>query len=125
MTTNQETSERVPEAGTAPPPARNHRVWTWVNWALAVLTAPAAALVMVFSIGAVMSTAACSTVECPNMGPNGFVFALMYYGPPVVAGATILASFVTARRRWGIIVPLCCFGLLVLDVVAMTIAFSH
>jgi hypothetical protein len=96
-----------------------------VNWALALLTAPAAALVMVFGIGAVMSTAACSDQACPNLGPSGIVFDVLYYGAPVVAALTILASFFTASHRRGIVVPLCGWALLAADVIAMAITFSR
>lgn len=98
--------------------------WTVLNWALALLTAPAAALVMVVGLGAVMSTAACSTAECPNMGPSGVVFTVMYYGAAVVSGATILLSFITASRRRGFIVPACGWALLLADVVAITLSFN-
>ncbi|MEZ0362213.1 hypothetical protein ACAG26_00710 [Mycobacterium sp. pUA109] len=109
---------------TAPPDDRKRRVWTWVNWALALLTAPAAALVMIVGLGAVMSTAACSTAECPNLGPSGFMFNVMYYGAPAVAAATILLSFFTASRRRGLIVPICGWALLLVDVIAITVSFN-
>jgi hypothetical protein len=103
---------------------RGHRVPAWVNWVLALLTAPGAALVVIFALGAVMSVAACSTVECPDLGPSGFLFTVLYYGAPVVAGVTIFVSFFTANRRRGIIVPLCGWGLLVADVAVLAITFN-
>jgi hypothetical protein len=108
----------------APAADRKRRVWTWTNWILALLTAPVAWLVMIFALGAVMSTAACSTVECPDLGPSGFMFGVFYYGAPVVAAATILASFFTAKRPRGIIVPILGFALLLADVAALAITFS-
>lgn len=79
---------------------------------------------MIVGLGAVMSTAACSTADCPNLGPSGFMFTVMYYGAAVVSGATILVSFVTASRRRGIIVPACGWALLLADVVAITLSFN-
>ncbi|MGV0625439.1 hypothetical protein [Mycolicibacter minnesotensis] len=108
-------------------PARidNHRARLWVNWVTALMTAVGAALVMVFATGAVMSTAACSAAECPDLGPNGIVFGVLYYGAPVIAGITILASFVTAGRRRGFIVPVAGWSLLAVDLLALVIAFRR
>lgn len=103
---------------------RDGRLRLWVNWVLALLTIPAAAVVLVFTLGAVMSTAACSDKECPNLGPDGIGFGVLFYGAPVLAALTIVVSFFTARRRWGIVVPLCALALLVGDIVlvATTVA---
>ncbi|RRR48539.1 hypothetical protein EHH44_00390 [Mycolicibacter terrae] len=103
----------------------NSRARFWVNWVAAVLTAAGAALVMVFATGAVMSTAACSTAECPDLGPSGVVFGVLYYGAPVIAALTILVSFVTAGRRRGFLVPLAGWVLLALDLLALVIAFRR
>jgi hypothetical protein len=124
MTPSSNETSELRDTDAAPARERKHRVWTWVNWVLALLTAPAAAFVMLMGIGAVMSTAACSTVECPDLGPSGVMFNVMYYGAPVVAAVTILASFITATRRWGIVVPLCGWGLLVVDLAAMAATFN-
>jgi hypothetical protein len=96
----------------------------WLNWALALLTVVGAGVVMVYCIGAVMSTAACSDKQCPNLGPNGISFDVLFYGAPVVAAATIVISFFTAQRRWGILVPLIAIALLIADiaVLAATVA---
>jgi hypothetical protein len=103
----------------------DHRARFWVNWVAAVLTAAGAAVVMVFATGAVMSTAACSTAECPDLGPSGVVFGVLYYGAPVIAALTILASFWTAGRRRGVIVPLAGWVLLALDLLALVVAFRR
>ena len=58
-----------------------------MNWALALLTVLGAGVVMVFALGAVMSTAACSDKQCPNLGPKGISFDVLFYGAPVVAVA--------------------------------------
>ncbi|MBY0388117.1 MAG: hypothetical protein K2X56_08450 [Mycobacterium pseudokansasii] len=97
---------------------------TLVNWVLALLTVPAAAVVMVFAIGAAMSMAACSGDQCPDLGPNGLVFGVVLYGAPVVAASTLVASFFTASRRRGFVVPLCALALLVVDIAVTAILFS-
>jgi len=103
----------------------NYRARLWVNWAAAVLTAAGAALVMVFAMGAVMSTAACSTAECPDLGPSGVMFGVLYYGAPAIAALTILASFFTAGHRRGFLVPVAGWALLVADLLALVIAFRR
>lgn len=103
---------------------RRRRVPTWVNWVLALSTIVGAVLARIFALGAVMSTAACSTAECPDLGPSGVLFSVLYYGGPVVAAVTILVSFFTARRSWGIVVPLIGWGLLVADVALLAITFN-
>lgn len=97
----------------------------WINWILAIATAAGAAVLMVFATGAVLSTAACSTAECPDLGPGGVLFGVLYYGAPVIAALTILASFVTARRRRGFLVPLAGWALLALDLLALVIVFRR
>jgi ABC-type multidrug transport system fused ATPase/permease subunit len=102
----------------------NARLRFWVNWVLAMLTVLAAAVVMVFALGAVMSTAACSDKQCPNLGPSGIGFGVLFYGAPVVAGLAVAVSFFTARRRWGIVVPVLALAFLIVDItiVAVTVA---
>src|SRR6201981_1859757 len=72
-------------------PGRNVR--PWVNWGLALATVPAAALVMLFALGAVMSTDGCSDRSCPNLGRGGVDFGLAFYGAPVVAFAVLVSRF--------------------------------
>jgi hypothetical protein len=100
------------------------RLRLWVNWVLALLTIPAAAVVLVFALGAVMSTAGCNDKQCPNLGPSGIGFGVLFYGAPVVALAAIVINFFTARRRWGVAVPLTALALLIADIaiVATTVA---
>jgi hypothetical protein len=92
------------------------RVRLWVNWALALLTVVGAAVVMAVALGAVMSTAACNDKACPNLGPNGISFDTLFYGAPVVAALAVVASFFTARRRWGFLIPMVALALLIADV---------
>ncbi|CAM3528974.1 hypothetical protein MYCO108962_24345 [Mycobacterium colombiense] len=96
---------------------RNSR--TWINWGLALATVPAAAIVMLFALGAVMSTDGCSDRSCPNLGHGGIDFGVAFYGAPAVAVVVIVISFFTAKRRGGIAVPLCGWALLVIDVALM------
>jgi len=103
---------------------RTNRLRLWVNWALAALTVPGAAAVMLFALGSVMSTAACSDKQCANLGPKGISFDMLFYSPPVLAVLTVVVSFFTARRRWGIVVPVVALALLGADIgiLAATVA---
>jgi hypothetical protein len=100
------------------------RAWPWVNWGLALSTVPAAALVMLFALGAVMSTDGCSGRSCPNLGRGGIDFGVAFYGAPVVAFVVIVLSFFTAKRRGGIVVPLTGWALLIIDVILMAVTVS-
>ena len=103
---------------------RDRNVRPWVNWGLALATVPAAAIVMLFALGAVMSTDGCSDRSCANLGRGGIDFGVAFYGAPVVAFVVLVISFFTAKRRGGIAVPLCGWALLVADVVLMVAAVS-
>lgn len=94
-----------------------------VNWVLAALTVPAAALIMIFAVGAAMSMAACSAAQCPDLGPGGVLYGVLFYGAPVVAGVTIILSFFTALRRRGWIVPVVALALLAADFAAIAMLF--
>ena len=96
-----------------------------MNWALALLTVPAAALVMIFDVGAAVSTAACTGAQCPGLGPHGLMYGVLLYGAPVVAALTIVASFFTATRRRGFLVPLWSWALLLCDIALTSILFSR
>ena len=104
---------------------RDERFWPRVNWGLAICTVPAAAMVMLFALGAVMSTDACSDKACPNLGRGGIDFNVAFYGAPVVAFVVIVLSFFTAKHRGGIVVPLCGWALLVADVAVMAVAVAQ
>ena len=104
-------------------PAVNHRRHVWLNWTLALLTVPGAALVMLLWFGAVMGSAGCSDVPCRHQGPDEFFFGVLVYGAPVVAVLTIGVTFFTATRRRGILVPLCGWALLAADVMLLVISF--
>jgi hypothetical protein len=104
---------------------RGGRVRLWVNWVLALLTVPGAAVVLIFALGAVMSTAACNDRQCPNLGPSGIGWGVLFYGAAVVALLAIVISFFTARRRWGIVVPLCGWALLIADIVILAVTVAQ
>jgi len=104
--------------------SRGRNVWPWVNWGLALSMFPAAAIVMLFALGAVMSTDGCIDRSCPNLGRGGINFGVAFYGAPVAALVVIVVSLVTAKRRGGIVVPLCGWALLVADVVLMAASVS-
>jgi hypothetical protein len=95
-----------------------------VNWVLALLTVPGAAIVMLFALGAVMSTDSCTGSRCPQLGA-GIGFDVLFYGPPVVALLVISTSVLTAKRRAGIAVPLCGLALLIADVAILAASVAQ
>ncbi|OBH24717.1 hypothetical protein A5692_03635 [Mycobacterium sp. E342] len=103
---------------------RERDVWPWVNWGLALATVPAAAIVMLFALGAVMSTDGCADRSCPDLGHGGINFGVAFYGAPAVAVVVIVISLVTAKRRGGIAVPLLGWALLIADVALMAASVS-
>ncbi len=90
---------------------------------MALLTVPVAMVVVVFGFGAVMGMARCAPGVCRHQGPGEFWFGVLFYGPPVLAALTMLVSFFTASRRWGIWVPLCGLALLVVDLAVLAVTF--
>ncbi len=104
--------------------ARGRNARPWVNWGLALATVPAAAIVMLFALGAVMSTDACSDRSCPNLGHGGINFSVAFYGAPAVAAVVIFVSFFTAKRRAGVVVPLAGWALMIADVALMAASVS-
>ena len=96
--------------------SRSARTHPWVNWTLAVLTVPAAAVAVLFGLGVVMSYDACSDKPCRQPALGGDWFEVLWFASPAVAALTIAASFFTARRRTGIVVPLCGWALIAADV---------
>lgn len=111
-------------AGPARTGDRGRNVWPWVNWGLALATVPAAAIVMLFALGAVMSADGCSDRSCPNLSHGGIDFGVAFYGAPAVAVVVIVLSFFTARRRAGIVVPLGGWALLIADVALLAVSVS-
>jgi hypothetical protein len=103
----------------------DHRGRLWLSWGLALLTAVGAGITMAVALGAVMSTAACSDKACPNLGPRGISFDVLYYGAPAVAVVTIVASIFTARRRWGFVIPVTALALLIADVAILAVTVAQ
>ena len=122
LTVGSGTAGAAPYGRPAGAPRPNAR--RWVNWGLALATVPGAALVMLFALGAVMSTDGCSDQSCPNLGHGGINFGVAFYGAPAVAVVVIIISFFTAKRRWGIAVPLCGWALLIADVGLMALSVA-
>ena len=79
-----------------------------LNWALALATILGAAALVVLAYGKVMATAACTADVCEV--PSETLF-------------TVLLSFVTARRPWGIVVPVAAWVLLAVDLVLLMVSF--
>lgn len=94
----------------------------WPTWVLAALTVAAAAFVMLFALGGVMSTAGCSAGTCPNTGPQ-WLFGVLFYGAPVVAALAVIGSLVVARRRRGFLLPLCGLLLIAVDFAVLMAMF--
>ena len=129
---NEENRDLKIDAGVGPDkqPApsgahRGKRLRLWVNWALALLTVLGAAVVVIYWVGAVMSTAACSEKPCQHLGLNGISPDVLLYGAPVVAALTVIVSFFTARRRWGIVVPVFALALLVTDITILAVTVAQ
>jgi hypothetical protein len=92
---------------------------TVLNWVLAVCTLPAAAGVVAYAFMQVLATAACTGGTCPRLGPGEVGFTLIVYGVPAVAVLTVLLSFITARRRRGIVLPACAWLLIAVAAIVL------
>ncbi|ATA27532.1 hypothetical protein MLM_0615 [Mycobacterium lepraemurium] len=104
------------------PGGRN--VWPWVNWGLALATVLAAAIVMLFALGAVMSTDGCSDRSCPNLGHGGIDSGVAFYvrtGGGRRRHHRLVLDRQTPRRHR---VPLCGWALLITDVALMAASVS-
>jgi hypothetical protein len=116
---------RDPQPASTVDAGRSKRLRLWLNWALALLTVLGAGFVMVYFFSAVMSTAACSDKQCHHAEPNWVSPDLLLYGPPVVAALTVAASFFTAQRRWGVVVPVVALALLAADIGILAVAVAQ
>jgi len=105
-------------------PTRRHTTRSVVNWVLAILTVPAAGAVVAAAYIHVLGSAGCSANTCGRLGPGPMLFAVITYGAPAVAVAAIALSFVTARHRFGIAVPVIAWILLVAGLIALDISFQ-
>ncbi len=104
-------------------PDTGRRRHTVLNWVLAILTVPPALAVVGFSYLQVLGTAGCSGGTCAETGPSETVFGLIMYGTPAVAVVTIALSLITARRRWGIVVPAVAFAILAVATIILITTF--
>ena len=102
---------------------RAQRKTAVLNWMLAVLTVPAALVVFIFGFAAAMSTDRCADVDCAHQGPGVVTFGVLWYGGPIVAMATVVASFFTAKRGWGILIPVAALTFLLADVAILNYTF--
>ena len=96
---------------------------TVVNWVLAVATIPAAAAVVGFAYMQILGTAGCTQPDCTSL--NSIGFTLIQYGVPAVAGLAVVLSFITARRRGGVLVPLAAFAVIAVALIVLTLTFPH
>ncbi|TLH74193.1 hypothetical protein C1S82_12705 [Mycolicibacterium cosmeticum] len=94
-----------------------------LNWVLALATIPAAAAVVGFAYMQIMGTAGCSEPDCAHLNTLGFT--LIQYGVPAVAGLAVVASFVTARRRRGVLAPLAAWAVIAAAVLVLIVSFPH
>lgn len=78
---------------------------------------------VLFAYMEVLGTAGCSDRTCAHLGPSEFGFTVITYGAPIVAAAAILLSFATARKRWGILVPITAWVLLIVAFVVLLVTF--
>jgi hypothetical protein len=91
-----------------------------LNWVLGVATVPAAIGIVGLVYIQILGSAGCSGA-CATMSET--TFTLIEFGVPAVAVLTVLASFFTAGRRRGILVPLIAWALLVLATVVIFLSF--
>ncbi|BBY32741.1 hypothetical protein [Mycolicibacter minnesotensis] len=82
-------------------PARD---WTWINWTLSLLTAPAAVLTMTFALARASGASACARSSCLGPGMGGTSFGLLFHAAPVIAALTFLLAFFFATHRLGFLV---------------------
>lgn len=83
-----------------------HRGRTFWNWTAAILALIASLAVVVFAYVSVIGTAACTDGTCGGTGPSETAFGLVLYATPIVGALAVLASFFTAKRTKGFVVPL-------------------
>ena len=96
---------------------------TLTNWALAVLAVVGAFATVGFAYLKVLGTAACTDKVCGGLGPGELGFSLILYGTPIVAVVGVLLSFLTAKHRLGIIVPIFVWAVIVIAVVVLVVTF--
>lgn len=116
-------ADAQPRAAGGPPPEAPPRDWTWVNWVLSLLTAPAAATLMAFALSRVSGSALCSRAACPELKVNGSLFGLLYHGAAGIAALTLFLAFFLATHRRGMVVWACGWALLAVDLAVLVLRF--
>lgn len=99
----------------------NSSARTTFNWVFAVATVPAAIGIVGLVYLQIMGTAGCGSGPCPTLSET--TFTLIEFGVPAVAVLAVVASFFTARRRGGVLVPVIAWALITLAGVALYLAF--
>lgn len=102
---------------------RSHGGRAVFNWVLAALSVVGALAVVAFAYLKVLGAAACTDRMCGELGPGETAFGLILYGTPVVAVVAVLLSFFTARRRLGVLVPVCAWIVVVAALLALVLTF--
>ena len=95
--------------------------WTWINWTLSLLTAPAAALLMSFALARAADAALCTSAGC--LAAGGPLFDLLYYGAAGTAALTLFLAFFCATHRGGIVVWMLGWILLLADLAVLVAVF--
>ncbi|MCV7276089.1 MAG: hypothetical protein E6Q54_04390 [Mycolicibacter arupensis] len=98
------------------------RDWTWINWTLSLLTAPAAVLTMAFSLGRLSGAAACAS-SCPGLAMSGSSFAVLYHAAAGIAALTLFLAFFFATHRHGFLVWIGGWTLLAADLLTVLALF--
>jgi hypothetical protein len=96
-----------------------------LNWVLGLSTLLGAAAVEVYAYMQVLGTAGCSAGTCPRLGPGQVGYTVITYGAPAVAVVAVIATFFTARRRRGILVPIVAWSLLVIAAIVLAVTFAR
>lgn len=99
------------------------RTHTGRNWVLAILTVPASLAVVGFAYLQVLGMARCGAGTCTETGPGETVYGLILYGTPIIAIVAVALSFVTARKRYGIVVPGVAFVILAVATIILITTF--
>jgi hypothetical protein len=94
-----------------------------VNWVLAILAVVGAFATVGFAYLKVLGTAACTDKVCGGLGPGELGFSLILYGTPIVAVVGVVLSFLTARHRLGVLVPIVVWAVIAVAVIALIVTF--
>lgn len=95
-----------------------------VNWVLALLALLGAAAAVILQYVQILGSAGCSDQTC-HLGPGPVGFTLIQYGVPAVAVLGVAVSAFTAKRRWGILVPVFVWAVVAIAVVVLLFTFRH